>query len=134
MDDHLVHTTPNHHPSKMDFLSKRFLQIILAAKWLVRHSSKSPKQQRRPLSSLLSLSFFYVVRLDCGSTSGPQFESVEGPTEHYLACFHLSPFFRIFFVLFYLFRIFFVPFPLFRIFFVLFIFSVFSFYFFISPF
>ena len=27
------------------------LEIILAAKWLVRHSITSPKQQRRPLSS-----------------------------------------------------------------------------------
>ena len=42
MDDHLVHTTPNHHPPKMDVLPKTFLQIILAAKWLVRHSSTSP--------------------------------------------------------------------------------------------
>ena len=37
MDDHLVYTTPNHHPPKMDFLPKTFLQIILAAKWLARH-------------------------------------------------------------------------------------------------
>ena len=29
---HLVHTTPNYHPPKMDFLPKYFLQIILAAK------------------------------------------------------------------------------------------------------
>ena len=35
MDDHLVHTTPNHHPSKMDVLQKTSLQIIRAAKWLV---------------------------------------------------------------------------------------------------
>ena len=34
--------TQNHHPSKMDVLSKTYFQIILAAKWLVRHSSKSP--------------------------------------------------------------------------------------------
>ena len=54
MYDHLVHTTPNHHPPKIDVLPKTFLKIILAAKWLVRHSSASPKQQRRPLPSLLS--------------------------------------------------------------------------------
>ena len=36
----------------MDVLAKTFLQIILAAKWLVRHSSTSPKQQQRPLPSL----------------------------------------------------------------------------------
>ena len=40
--------------------TKKFLQIILAAKWLVWHSSLSPNQQRRPLHSLLSLSFFYA--------------------------------------------------------------------------
>ena len=31
MDDHLDYTTPNHHPPKMNFLPKFFLQIILAA-------------------------------------------------------------------------------------------------------
>ena len=31
-DDHLVHTTPNHHPPKMDVLPKTVLQIILAAR------------------------------------------------------------------------------------------------------
>ena len=36
------HTTPSHLPSKMDVLPKTYLQIILAAKWLVRHSSSSP--------------------------------------------------------------------------------------------
>ena len=66
MDDHPFHMTcsiPNHHPTKMDVLPKFFVQIILAAKWLVRHSSTSPKQQRRPLPSLLSLSFFYESEL-----------------------------------------------------------------------
>ena len=46
-------------PYQNDILPKTFDQIILAAKWLVRHSSMSPKHQRRPLPSLLSLSFFY---------------------------------------------------------------------------
>ena len=55
-----VHTTPNHHPPELDFLPKTCLQINLAAKWLVLHSSTSPNQQRRPLPSLLYLSFFYV--------------------------------------------------------------------------
>ena len=37
---HPVHTTPNHHPSKMDVLPKTFLQINLAVnKMLVRHLS-----------------------------------------------------------------------------------------------
>ena len=31
MDDHLVHTTPNHHPPEMDVIQKTFLKIILAA-------------------------------------------------------------------------------------------------------
>ena len=39
MDDHLVHTIPNHYLIKMDVLPKTFFQIILAAKWLVRHST-----------------------------------------------------------------------------------------------
>ena len=30
MDEHLVHTIPNHHPTKMD----DFVQIIHSAKWL----------------------------------------------------------------------------------------------------
>ena len=39
---------------KWDALPKTFLQIILAAKWLVGHSSTSPKQQWRPLPTLQS--------------------------------------------------------------------------------
>ena len=35
MDDLLVHTTPNHHPPKMDILPKTFRPIILASKQLV---------------------------------------------------------------------------------------------------
>ena len=42
-----------HHPPITDVSPKNVLQIILAAKWLVQHSSTSPKQQRRPLYSLL---------------------------------------------------------------------------------
>ena len=38
---------------KMDVFQKLLIQIILAAKWLVCHSSKSPNQQRRPLPFLL---------------------------------------------------------------------------------
>ena len=52
-----VHTPPTHYPPKMDVLTKTFLQIILAAKQLVRHSIMSPNQQRRPLPSLLSHSY-----------------------------------------------------------------------------
>ena len=42
MDGHLVHTTTNHYPPKMDILPKDFLQIILHVKWLVRNSSTLP--------------------------------------------------------------------------------------------
>ena len=37
IDDHPVHTSPNHDPPKMDVLPKRFLQITIAAKYLVQH-------------------------------------------------------------------------------------------------
>ena len=37
INDHWAHTAPNHHPHKMDVLPKTFLQIIIAAKWLVQH-------------------------------------------------------------------------------------------------
>ena len=50
LDDHPIYTIPNHHPTTMDFLPKTSVKIILAAKWLVRHSSTSHKQQRRPYS------------------------------------------------------------------------------------
>ena len=53
LDDLPVYTIPNQHPPKMDVLPKTFLHSSL------RHSSTSPKQQRRPLPSLLYESFFY---------------------------------------------------------------------------
>ena len=43
MDNHPIHTTENPHPTKMDVLPKTFLQIILSAKWLVRHFKYNPK-------------------------------------------------------------------------------------------
>ena len=46
----------------MDVHPKSFVKIILAVKWLARHSSKFPNQQWRPLPSLLTLSFFYAIR------------------------------------------------------------------------
>ena len=42
MADHSVHTILNHYPTRMDVLPKMFVQIILASKWLVRHSSTRP--------------------------------------------------------------------------------------------
>ena len=56
MDDHLVYTTPNKPPPKINVISKTVLQITLAAKWLVKLSITSPKQQRRPMPSLMSIS------------------------------------------------------------------------------
>ena len=41
MDDLPDHTTTNNHPLKMDVRPTTFLQIILAAKWIVRHASTS---------------------------------------------------------------------------------------------
>ena len=46
-------------PYQMNVLQKPFVQIILAAKWFVRHSrTGTSDQQRQPLLSVLSLSFF----------------------------------------------------------------------------
>ena len=61
LDDLLVYTIPNQHPPKMDVLPNIFSSNHpLSAKWLVRHSSTSPQQQRRPLPSLMYKSFFYA--------------------------------------------------------------------------
>ena len=59
MDDHPVHTTPNHHPPKMDVLPKTFLQIILAAKWLVHGIQVHPPNSSDDLC-LLFCFFFYA--------------------------------------------------------------------------
>ena len=47
--DQLVHTTPSHHPPKMDVLAKTFLQFICAPKWLVQHSRTSPPNSSNDL-------------------------------------------------------------------------------------
>ena len=60
MDVLRVHTTLNHHPPIMNVLPNTFLQIILVAKWFYSAAIKYvPNHQRRPLNSLLYLSFFY---------------------------------------------------------------------------
>ena len=59
------HTKPP--PYQNGCSPKTLAQIIITAKWFVRHSSTSPNQQRRPLPSLLSLSFFcdmYTVHMN----------------------------------------------------------------------
>ena len=48
MDDNPVHTIPNQHPTIRDVLLKTFVQIIIAVKWLVRHSSMN--QQPGPFA------------------------------------------------------------------------------------
>ena len=37
MDDHPVHTIPNHQPIKMDVLTTTFFLQIILSKWLLRH-------------------------------------------------------------------------------------------------
>ena len=54
MDNHPIHTTENPHPTKMDVLPKTFLQIILSAKWLVRHFKYNPK------SAATTFAFFFL--------------------------------------------------------------------------
>ena len=55
MDDHPVHTTPNHHPTEVDVLPKTFLQINLVAKWLVWYSSIRPPNNSGNLCPLFCL-------------------------------------------------------------------------------
>ena len=58
IDDHLVHTPPKHRSPKMDDIPRTFLQIILAAKWLVRQSKSPPNS-----SDDLCLSFCLILLL-----------------------------------------------------------------------
>ena len=55
LNDLPVHSTPNHHPPKMDFLTKTWLQIILAAEWLVQHSSTYLKTAATTLALLFCI-------------------------------------------------------------------------------
>ena len=55
LDDLPVYTTPNRYPPKLDVFPKNVLQIILAAKWLVWHSSMCPP------NSSDDLGFFYFI-------------------------------------------------------------------------
>ena len=55
-DDPPIHTIPNHHPNKTEALPKfLFLQIILAANWLVWHLSISPPTNSGDLCLLFCL-------------------------------------------------------------------------------
>ena len=65
-DDLPVHATPNHHHPKMDVLRQTFLRIILAAKWLVQHSSTAcPPNSSDDLCIVFYInplpSFFYAM-------------------------------------------------------------------------
>ena len=51
-----VHTIPNHHPPKRDVLPITFLQIILAAKWLLHPPTSS--YNRCPSYSLIDTLYF----------------------------------------------------------------------------
>ena len=59
VDDHPVHTIPNHHPTKMDVLPQTLVQIILSAKLLVLHSSTSPQ----PAATTFAFSSVFVLLL-----------------------------------------------------------------------
>ena len=60
MEDLPDHTTPNHHPPKLDVFPKCFLQIILMLVLLVWYSSMSHKQQGQLLPYPLSYSSFMI--------------------------------------------------------------------------
>ena len=66
MDDHLVHTISNHHPTKMDVLPKSFVKNILAPKWLVRPQNISDNLS---MFFLLSFFFFYMAVTVCYFTN-----------------------------------------------------------------
>ena len=76
MDNHLVHTIPNYYSKKMDILPKTLAQIILAAKWLVRHSSMSPQPTATTFtfSSVTILLLCSLVRLPAKFTIFKQFK------------------------------------------------------------
>ena len=57
-DDHLVHTIPNHHPTKMDVLPKTLVQIILAA------NSAAIKYIHQPTSTTFAF-FSVLILLQC---------------------------------------------------------------------
>ena len=59
MDDPLVHTTPNYYLPKMDVFPTNFLQIILAAKELVRHLILSPQTTATTCAFASVCVFFY---------------------------------------------------------------------------
>ena len=65
----LVHTTPNHHPPKMDILQKTFLQIILAVKWIVRPPNSSDDLC---LFFCLFLLLWESLRRDCQTIHGAE--------------------------------------------------------------
>ena len=79
------HTKPP--PSKKECSSKNCSSNHPCCYWLVRHSSKCPKQQRRPLPSILSVSSSMVLcyrPVNFSVTSAPSLwgEYVVSPPSH----------------------------------------------------
>ena len=58
-DNHPVHTSETNTFPKWMFSQILFFESSLLLKWLVRHWSRSPNQQRRPLPSILYISLFH---------------------------------------------------------------------------
>ena len=84
MDHHPFHPTQNHYSPKMDVLPKKFLQIILAAKWLVRHSSTSPKPEATTFAGIDPCCM--SVNILCCKVGDPLallFEIQDGPLSPY---------------------------------------------------
>ena len=68
----------------MDVLPKKFLQIILAAKWLVRHSSTSPKPEVTTFAGIYPCCM--SVNILCCKVGDPLallFEIQDGPLSPY---------------------------------------------------
>ena len=78
MDDHPVHTIQIHQHPKMDVLPKTVVQILLAAKWLVRPQSKysTPAVERPRVLNLINSAHWvlyieqkdFTAGLDAGGT------------------------------------------------------------------
>ena len=91
MDDHPVHTLPNHHQTKMGVLQNTFVQIIFAAKWLVQHSSTvCPPNNSADLWRLFCPSLTHIPY----PLAGGQPRVCEGRTEWYRASFHYATYTR----------------------------------------
>ena len=64
MDNHPVHTAPNHQPPKMMFFRKHFLNSSVPLNGYYGIQFRPPNQQQQPLPSLLSDSFSMDISID----------------------------------------------------------------------